>query len=245
MEEKNRRHRKSAVETMSKEELTSEISARWKNLDEETLGYVKRLSAVEKKRVESLLAEMDRDGEREEGKEDKEFIKLKTLKKRAVSKMMDPVKIGTSQSEAAAPASRATSKESSSGVSDSRQIKHHLSTRRHGDAQDMSLANLNALTNQDSFVESSSNPSIKRSGAPAKRSSKRDRRPVRTLDEVWIAEQQQEQQKQMKMLSSSEPVDEIDGSRRRSHSRFMRQCVVVVVVVGEESVGRWSVWSVW
>lgn len=109
----------------------------------------------------------------------------------------------------------------------------------------MSLANLNALTNQDSFVESSSNPSIKRSGAPAKRSSKRDRRPVRTLDEVWIAEQQQEQQKQMKMLSSSEPVDKIDGSRRRSHSRFMRQCVVVVVVVGEESVGRWSVWSVW
>ena len=105
MEEKNRRHRKSAVETMSKEELASEISARWKNLDEETLGYVKRLSAVEKKCVESLLAEMDRDDEREEGKEDKEFIKLKTLKKRAVSKMMDPVKIGTSQSEAAAPAS--------------------------------------------------------------------------------------------------------------------------------------------
>ncbi|KAL3789115.1 hypothetical protein ACHAWO_012648 [Cyclotella atomus] len=117
IEEKNRRHRKSAVETMSKEQLTSEISARWKNLDEETLGYVKRLSAVEKKRVKSLLAEMDRDGEREEAKEDKEFIKIKTLQKRAVSKMMDPVKIDTSNSAEAAPASRATSESSSSSSS--------------------------------------------------------------------------------------------------------------------------------
>jgi hypothetical protein len=37
--------------TLSKEELTSVIAARWKAVDEETLSYVKRLSVVEKERV--------------------------------------------------------------------------------------------------------------------------------------------------------------------------------------------------
>lgn len=87
----------------------------------------------------------------------------------------------------------------------------------------MSLANLSALATQDSCAESSSNPSIERSGgAPAKRSSKRDRRPTRTLDEVWIAEQQQKQQQQMEVLSSSS--NESDGSRRRSPRAKKMNC---------------------